>query len=147
MNYEDTISWPDIPVEEVDREELETIYSFGHYDGPGTGLIKWKEEYYWADRFEIGSDRYWIIKISSDHAQRLLKWGQDWAHFFSSAMSWNPNGTRKPDQPGIYCTNLPFKGTQAEYERRRKFYQEWHQANPLETPPMDAKVVGYFRGW
>lgn len=147
MTYEDALDWPDLPIEDVDREEIETLYSFGHYDGVGIGLIKWKERYYWAERFEIGSDRYWIVEITEDHAQRLLKHGEEWAKLFSSAMSWYSDGTKKPYVPGLYCSDRPFYGTDKEYAQRSKYYQDWHQANPLEYPSMDAKVVGYFRMW
>jgi len=148
MNYEDSWAWPDIPVEPVDRDEIETLYSLGHYDGVGTGLIRWEGRIWWADRFEIRDRRYWIIEITPEHAERLLKRSREWESLFSSAMSWTPDGLRVPDFEGPYCTNLPFKGgSEEEYQRRRKFYQEWNRENSLESPPKDAKVVGYFEGW
>lgn len=148
MNYEDARRWPTIPVDQVAREEVETLYSFGHYDGVGTGLIRWQGKLWWAERFATMDDRYWIIALDGPHARRLLARGREWANLFHSGMSWMPDGQRAPEADGPYCTNLPFKyGDEDEYQHRHAFYVEWHKANKLEEPPKTAPVFGYFEDW
>ena len=144
MNYEDTWSWPDIPVDEIDREEIETIYSFGHYDGPGTGLIYYNSEHYYVNRFEIRDDRYWIIRLTSEQQQYALDYGATWAMYFHTGMSWQPNGDKMPQNDGIYA-HRPTPHYLTMTDEGKKCFNELFPKRP--EPDSEAKVVGYFTGW
>lgn len=144
MNYEDTWSWPDIPVDEIDREEISTIYSFGHYDGPASGLILWDDQYWFVDKFEYLGDRcFWIITLTPEQQKYALEYGKTWAHYFHSGMSWTPDGNRVPERDGIYSFREP--GYLGVTEEGRKEFKKLYPKRP--TPDADAKIVGYFVGW
>jgi len=142
MNYADTWAWPDIPVDAVDREEISTLYSFGHYDGPGTGLVLWRGEHWYVARFEIGDPRYWLIRLTPEQQQYAAWYGAEWARLFHSGMSWNADGSRAPEVDGIHVVRRPgYRGMdEAEYAR----FQAEHK---VPSPSNDAEVVGYFYGW
>jgi len=147
MNYEDTWSWPDIPVEPIDREEIATVYSFGHYDGPGTGLILWKGEYWYVTRFEGNprDGRYWVIQLTPEQQQYAVKYGKTWREFFHPGMSWHADGSSRRGEPdGIYAIRPTPNYLTMTDEGREKF-KELFPSRP--EPDEDAKVVGYFDGW
>jgi len=144
MNYEDTWSWPDIPVEEIDREEIATLFSFGHYDGPGTGLIRWKEQLWYVDRFELQSSRYWVIALTPEQQDYAFRYGQAWADHFSSGMSWNPNGSRAPEKEGRYALR-PTPNLLTYSDEGRQAFDSLFPTSP--EPDKGAEVAGYFDGW
>lgn len=126
MNYKDIKDWPIVPVEEIERDDIETLYSFGSYDGPYTGLIKWNGKFYWASRFSIDDYRYWVIELDQDHGQRLFEDSRN-----SDAIAYKRNG--KP----------AFTGTPLEHKKLESF----KKTSSFEKPADDAKVVGYFLWW
>lgn len=144
MNYKDTWTWPEIPVEEVDREDLATLYSFGHYDGPGTGLIRWEEQLWYVSRFELESSRYWIITLTPKEQEYALEYGKAWANHFHSGMSWNPNGARAPEKDGKYAIR-PTPGHLTYTDEGHLAFQSLFPKRPEPGP--DAEVVGSFTGW
>lgn len=144
MNFEDTWAWPDIPVDEIDREEIATLYSFGHYDGPGTGLIRWKGELWYVDRFEIRDSRYWVIRLTPEQQKYALDYGRAWADHFHSGMSWNPDGSRAPEKDGKYALR-PTPNYLTYTDEGRAAFDALYRKRPV--PDNDAEVVGYFNGW
>ena len=144
MNYEDTWSWPDIPVEEVLREELETAYSFGHYDGPGTGLILWEDEHWFVRRFAVHDSRYWIIRLTPEQQEYALRYGKTWAEFFHRGMSWNPDGSKPAQKDGIYA-HRPTPNHLTMTDEGREAFDKLFPKRP--EPDSTAEVVGWFEGW
>lgn len=144
MNYEDTWSWPDIPVEEIDREEIETVFSFGHYDGPGSGLIKWDTEYYYFSRFEIRDDRYWIIELTEAEQKYAYWFGMEWARLFHNGCSYTPDGKKiLPSKEGIFG----FQNQYGSIELNQEEYSNFSKNHKHPEPNKNAKVVDYFTGW
>lgn len=145
MNLEDTWSWPDIPVDEVSREELETLFSFGHYDGPATGLIKWENQYWWAERFNgRNDDKYWIIELTKEEQELMFFYGSEWARLFHSGMRWKPDGTRWNVEAEIGIYGFKDK-TYTGYDQEK--YKEFNDKYKRPQPKKEAKVIGYFTGW
>jgi hypothetical protein len=136
MQYDDINDWP--PYEDIPRRNIETVYSFGHYDGPATGLIKWRGMYWYAHRFETFDNRYWIIELTSEQRKYAKWYGQEWAYLFNSGMSWTPNGDHVPRKAGIYEPNL---------DEHRDVYKRWNREHESPKPDPEAEVVGYFIGW
>lgn len=143
MNYEDTQAWPNIPVEEIEREDLATLYSFGHYDGPGTGLVRWGGACWYVSRFELHDNRFWVIALTSEQQEYALRYGKAWAEHFHSGMTWSPEGSRAPRKDGQYALRTPNHLTYSE-DGRKAFASKFPHR---PTPDEDAKVVGYFNGW
>lgn len=145
MKYNDVVSsFP--PVDEFARSEIETLYSFGHYDGVGIGLVRFRGKLCWAERWDTETHLYWLVELKEDHGERLLKRGEEWRRLFSSGMSWAPNGEKLPYVPGEHCTTEQGL-SEEERTRREAFYRQWHAEHPLEVPPLDAQVIGFFRDW
>lgn len=144
MHYEDTWSWPDIPVDEVDREDIKTLYSFGHYDGPGTGLVYYDGEYYYVDRFRIRDDRYWIIRLTLEQQVYALEYGKTWEEYFHTGMSWQPNGDKMPQKDGIYAHRPSPRYLTMTDEGKERFAVLFPKR---PEPDKDAEVVGYFEVW
>lgn len=144
MIYKDTWNWPEIPVECADREDIETIYSFGHYDGPKTGLVSWKSKFYYVDRFggDNSDNNYWLIELSDLEAEYCKLYGSEWARLFGSQMSWNPDGESGPFISGIHTiTQTSYIG----YDQAK--YNEFRTTHPVPKPSENAKVAAYFIGW
>ena len=138
MNYEEARGWGEPPVPQVSREELETLYSYGHYDGPYTGLIRWKGAYWFACRFSYVDYRYWIVALTSEQQEHALRYGKAWAEAFHNGMSWNPDGTPFPPVAGKY-------GLFSDYGALARGFAETYGERPEPSP--EAEVVGYFDGW
>ena len=145
MHYQDIWSWPEIPVEEIDRDEIEILYSFGHYDGPGTGLIKWKQEYYYVDRLKINDDRFWVIRLSEEQQEYALKYGEAWAEYFHTGMKWTPSGHRVEFKLGKYGFQNESKNYTGIHPAASQMFRSEYPSRP--APAKDAEVVGFFVGW
>ncbi len=139
MIYKDTWLWPNILVDSVDREEIATLYSFSHYDGPATGLIQWRGEYWYADRFSLEDYRYWIIRLTPVQQQYALNHGLEHSRAWGNSTTYNANGSRLPPMPGMY-SKVPAEVDQALWST----YLAEHKS---PTPSEDAEVVGYFCHW
>jgi hypothetical protein len=148
MNYEDTHAWPGIPVDEIPREEISTLYSFGHYDGPYTGLVRWKEQFWYVSRFEHRECKmdvsYWIITLTPEQQEYALAYGKAWAEHFHSGMSWNPEGSRAPERYGKYAIR-PTPSYLTYTDEGRAAFDILFPKRP--EPDENAEVVGYFDGW
>jgi len=144
MNYKDTWSWPNIPVDEVDREDIETCYSFGHYDGPGTGLILWEDQHWYVTRFEYDDARYWIIQLTPEEQEYALQYGKTWADFFHQGMRWNPDGSHRKQKDGLYA-HRPTPNHLTMTDEGRARFKELFPKRP--EPSQTAEVVGWFKGW
>lgn len=147
MNYRDVLAWPDIPVEEIDRGEIETMHSLTHYDGPYDGLVRYRGKVHWATRFSYEDYRWWVIELTDEQADAAVKRAEEWAHLFSTHCKFNPDGTRVPSVKGQYNTDRPFAGTQSEYDRNSEFRKRWDEEHPIKMPDKAATVVGYFTSW
>ena len=145
MIFEDTYDWPpDPPVGEIDRRELSTLFSFGHYDGVGTGLVRWKDQLWYASRFEIHESRYWLVELTAEQQAYALRYGETWAEFFHSGMSWTPEGSSAPKTEGRYAIR-PHPNLLTYTDEGREAFKKIFPVRP--EPSEDARVVGYFNGW
>ena len=146
LTYAKTRDWPEIPVPVIPRHEVETVYSFGHYDGPRSGLVKWRDAYWYVKDFSVsdyGERYYWIITLTPKEQEYALRYGAAWAEFFSSSMSWRPDGHRMPLVHGKYAEVIG-KVEKHTKEGRDLFNNEF-PARP--APSEDADVVGYIESW
>jgi hypothetical protein len=140
FTYRQARSWPRIPVPEVEREEIETMYSLTHWDGPWSGLVRWRERVYFVEAFEQGGDRnFWLVELPEEEAAALVRRAELWAERFSSSMTWNANGTRVPFRDG---NARQVWGDHPDHWHR--FFEK--EAGPLSIPE-EAPVIGYFREW
>ena len=142
MNYKDIWHWPEIPVDMIPREDIQTLYSFGHYDGPGTGLISWNNKIYYASRFYVYDSKYWIIELDEEEAIYAKWFGEEWSRLFHNNMTWNSDGTHKEFVPGIFSI---VEGNRFGYDHEKHF--EFMQKYEVPSPKPEAKVVGWFDGW
>lgn len=138
------MEWPpEPPVPYVPREQISTLYSFGHYDGPATGLIQWNGAFWYVERFEPRDDRFWIVQLTPAQQAAFYEYGKAWAAEFHSGMSWNPDGSRAPEHHGpgvIRDRNITSLRPGAHAAFRAKYPD-------VPRPDDDAPVVGYFVGW
>jgi hypothetical protein len=60
-------------LEGVYREEVKTLYSVGHYDGPASGVAEWKGKRYFCSCPDIQRDPriFFLIEISEEQEKRL----------------------------------------------------------------------------
>lgn len=146
FSYNLGLHWPEISVPLVPREEIATLYSFGHYDGPKTGLVRWKDELYYVFDFCIAEhdDRhYWLVRLTSAQQEYAVRYGATWQAFFTSAMAWTPEGVRQETPLGLYAV-LKDKHIEHTAEGRARF-EELFRERP--EPEADAEICGYFIGW
>lgn len=147
MNFSDTWSWLDMPVDEISRSKIEIVFSFGHNDGPASGLVKWKDEHWYVTRLKHQDDRFWVIRLTPEQQEYALNYGRTWGEFFHDGMSWNANGTRPNDgKLGKYSR---YCGIHARsIENLSEGYVEFDKLfNRRPEPDKNAEVVGYFTGW
>jgi hypothetical protein len=142
MKFEDTLAWPPIPVPRIPRAEVETLYSLGHYDGPMTGLARWKGRLCYLSGFEYcGTRCYWVIALTDEQATALLQRAERWAERYGLNMSWTPDGQAKPYARGN-AINVWGPDT---------FDNPWRKRFESEVPPQPdlsgADVLGYISGW
>lgn len=145
--YKSTRSWPEAPVPLVLREEVATLYSFGHDDGPRTGLVRWKEELYYASDFCLSEDGlrcYWLVRLTSEQQAYALSYGETWRAFFTGAMSWTPDGERVETEPGPYAVE-ELRGCFSHTQEGRDKFSALFPKRP--EPDESAEVCGYFMGW
>lgn len=143
MNYREALRWPpQPPVPYIDRDDLETVYSFGHYDGVGSGLIQWLDCYWFVERWSISSDSYWIVRLTPEQQAYACWYGEEWARLFHSGMSWTPDGNRVPQKDGIHAIRTGNLLTLEE-----PAYGEFHKKYLRPKPDDNAEVIGYFDHW
>jgi hypothetical protein len=148
MNYEDIFDEPcsgsEPSIKLVPREDIETMYSFGHYDGPASGLAKWENEFWYIRRFGHDDYRYWLIKLTKEEQEYAAWYGAEWKRLFSSAMSWNPDGTKAPEELGVFSISK-HEGRMITYDSSE--YQNFSTAYKKPEPHIHAEVCGYFTSW
>lgn len=135
-------NWPELGLEEIDRDELDTIYSFENHDGPACGLIRWKGQHWYFDRSPDTHDFYFVVELTPDEQEYALHYGAEWARLFHNGMSWNPDGSQPEQVLGVYGRrekNLTTMDDEA--------YKKFHQDNKRPEPGLDARVVACFYGW
>lgn len=140
FTYQEARNFPQIPVPEIERSEIETLYSFSHYDGPCTGLVRWKNRVYFVDNssFSSSQDRmYWLVDLSDEQANNLLNLAEMYVRYFGNSMLWNPDGTRNTMRQ---CPAM-------SPEERKSFILLIDSHRHLLDLPKDSKVLGYFLGW
>lgn len=126
----------------VDRKEIETIWSLGHYDGPAVGIVRWKKDgrLYLADcqnlhnRYE-NKRRFWMIDIGDESIAKLVAWSEERAKHYGNACAWTAHGQRNPA--------VTIRG---DFDNLKS--EAWQRNNP--QPRVDwyeLPVVGYFDGW
>lgn len=141
MTYEETFAWPCLPVKQVDREEVATLYSFGHHDGPATGLIWWNGEYWYVDRFEFEGQCFWIVRLTEEQQKYALWYGTECGRQYSTSCTYNANGER------VHRVLGPHAIQNGNVTRMDSTYDEFIKTNKTPCPSLDAEVVGYFKGW
>ena len=139
--------WPEPPVPEILRRNLDTHYSLGHYDGPATGLITWQDQWCYVtawDEISRGEHRkFWVCPISGENADILLAYCKAHAAEFNS-MQWNRDGSR---------TNELEHGSLGAHSASNFIVRakEWREAHPRpqihQLLPKDSPIVGWFAGW
>ncbi len=145
MRYKDT--WD---IDEVSRKDIETLYSIGHSDGVGTGLVRYEGRILFAERvcnlFDGVPNHkgyYWLIGLTQEQQDYAIKYCEAWAQHFHSGMTWNPDGTRPPETIGNY--GYKSGGNTRIQPHGHEVFRSRYPSVP--APLEDAEVVGYFRGW
>jgi hypothetical protein len=139
----DAEAWPPAPpVPEVERGEIATLYSLGHYDGPATGLVRWRSRIWYVRRMDRDERprRFWLVEIPQADAAALMAWSEARVLAYGPGMAWNPDGSRRGDADGSLGSH-----TAPEFQAKA---DAWRKANPV--PDLDlsgAAVVGWFCSW
>lgn len=136
--------------EEIPREEIETVYVLGSYDGPGSGLVRYQppgettKRWFLAECLEMNTTDtrvYWVIEWPDDKVQAAIQHIE--AHhlaFGGSKCTWDGKraGPHRVGSLGAYSS--------PGYNQRS---DEWHKAHrpPGRSPSDEAVVLGYFYGW
>lgn len=144
FTYRDARRFSSIPVSKISKPKIETLYSLAHLDGPMTGLVSWKGRIYYASGFESSGNRnYWIVYLTDEQIDSLLKQAKLWAERFSNSMTWLPDGRQEPYKKG---NALEVWGPETKENR-------WYERFLEEAPPysysdlLNQPVVGYMDGW
>ncbi len=126
-------------LEYIPRDEIETIYSLTHYDGPRTGLVKWNDKHYFTIVLdEVYPRRYYLIDTPQEYVECILKWCHEWIKYMNSAIVWKSDGTH----PLIDNSHRPLRDSLEAVKWRKD------NKNPAYFLDFnDCDVVGYFIGW
>ena len=138
--------WPEPPVPEISRQNLDTHYSLDSLNNITSGLFIWRHEwcyvFAWDEHTTGKNQKFWMCPISDENAATLITYNKAHAVAFKP-VRWNRDGSRTNEGCGTlgeYCTigfNL-------------RAY-EWHIANPKpiihELLPKDSPIVGWFKNW
>lgn len=129
----------DLPGPCIPREDIETLYSLGHYDGPGSGLVRWKGDIYLADCFDMFAHQgraFYLFKLPQERIEALLTWCRGYMANRSiehGGIAYDPDGKRLQILPQV----------------NRAAADAWRAANPCpdREPPDGAPTLGYFVHW
>jgi len=124
---------------EIAREQIETLWSLGHYDGPMTGLVKYKDKTCLATcPFHLNHRPriFLMVEISEEKRKSLISWLEK-RYKVAGNMKYNPDGTRD---------NLEISHMTRAFQRAIDLFRK---DNPFPSwgPEDDADIVGWFRGW
>lgn len=146
MRFYQTYTWGNPAVPEIPRSEIETCYSFTHYDGPATGLVYWKGHYALAVRFEM-DQRFWLVKLTPEQQVYALEYGKTWAEYFHNGCVYKPDGERvNGNNRSTLGKYEHFDGTCMWHDAEgEKLFQQ--QFPTIPTADREAEVLGYFWNW
>lgn len=117
----------DLPGPCIPREDIETLYSLGHYDGPGSGLVRWKGDIYLAHCFDMFASQgraFYLFKLPPERIEAILTWCKTSV----GSVAWSPDGKR-------------LDRSFSERVARKDF------SPPDREPPEGAPTLGYFIHW
>lgn len=140
FSYQEAKLFPHIPVSEIERSEIETLYSFSHYDGPCTGLVRWKNRVYFVENISHSgpySNAYWLVELTAKHADLLLELAELYFQYFGNVILWNQDGTRNTTRE---CPTISL-------EEREAIKNLIDSQRHLFDIPKSSKILGYFLEW
>lgn len=129
----------------IPREEIVTVWSLGHYDGPGSGLVMHKDKWYLAlcEDMQAHERIFWLVDPGVERMAELLRWAE--ARFAAYGnCRWTPDGHDSPD---------PNHGTLGKYDspgyddRRAKWDAAHKHPMCLRSAEEEDVVIGHFCGW
>jgi hypothetical protein len=129
----------------ISREDIVTVWSLGHYDGPGSGLVKYKDKWYLAlcEDMMVDERIFWLVDPGEERMKELLTWAEDRFAAYGNCR-WTPDGKDDCDENRGTLGKYGSPG----YDERRT---EWESTHKHPMAPRDAEpndiVVGYFCNW
>lgn len=124
---------------QIDREDIKTLWSLDHYDGPMSGLVGVEDEIYLAecplDPY-LHPRVYLLIETPDEKINELIAW-LEIRYKIAGNMKYHPDGTRD---------SLDIPHMTKEFQKKMDKFNKEHPM-PKYYPKEDDEIVGWFQYW
>ena len=126
-------------VPRIPRSEVRPLWSTGHYDGPASGIVRFRDRLHGAKALDWDwtgpSRRFFLIWMSDEEIASESEWHNWYQERCGFYTTFDVSGNRgKPKQHGVLSSWL---------HQDREFYERYCRRNFQPS----GHVVGWFQSW